>query len=154
MGFDKRKRPIWAPNATVRGKLTEGGSTAAMSTGTVGGSVVEAVQSLTSASTATRITQGGTTVITSTGGDKTFKFTGRPVLGMRKVILVDINSTGEVTMAQSSTLVTFYNTTNGTVVFGTKGSAGLTTRVELIGRSTVSWYVLHAAPSTQVTFSA
>lgn len=128
MGVDKNKRTLFA-----RG-------------------LRENVQTLTSASTATRIEPTGVTLINSTGGNKTFKFAQRPTKGDRKILVVDINSTGEVTVGQASTAVTFKGTTNGTILFTTVGSAALAKRVELIGLSSAQW-IVHVQ-STAITLSA
>lgn len=111
--------------------------------------VLERIQSLTQASTATRVTNFGVTAITSAGSGTAathgFKIR-KPVKGMRKAILVDPNSTREVAIYNLSTTITFFGSTANALVFST--GAGHR-KIELIGLSATQWGIL--AQSTGIT---
>jgi hypothetical protein len=128
MGFSKNNRPTLSPGDAY------------------------ITQSLTSASTATRINPRGLTILKTTAtGDKTFVL-GVPRAGDVKDIVVDIASTATVTIRPASTANTFYGTTSGTLLFTTVGSAGLPKRVRLAAVSSTSWAILNA--STAITVGA
>jgi hypothetical protein len=128
MGFNKSKRPTLSPGDAY------------------------IVQSLTSASTGTRISPRGLTILKTTAtGDKTFVL-DVPRAGDVKEIVVDIASTATVTVRPASTAQTFYGTTSGTLLFTTAGSAGLPKRARLAAVSSTSWAILNV--STAITVGA
>lgn len=109
-----------------------------------GGSDV--VQALTS--TGTAVNRHGVTTITASGsGTQTFGLQS-PVKGVRKTILVDLNSTADVAVALNSTTTTFYGTTANLATFST--GVGVKA-LELVGLSTSSWAVV--SQTTGVTLS-
>ena len=111
----------------------------------------EPVQVLTQASTGTTITNYGVTTIASAASGSTgihgFKLQS-PHKGLRKTIVVDLNSTREVRILPQSTAVTFFGANNDTVTFST--GTGLRW-LELVGTSDTQWAVTNA--STGATFS-
>jgi hypothetical protein len=115
-----------------------------------GGSDV--VQTLTQASTATRVNRHGTTVITSAGSGTvgTHGFVmDTPSVGIRKTIIVDPNSTRTVTVFNASTADTFLSSTGNSLVFST--GAGVKA-VTLVGISTAQWAIV--SQTTGVTPTA
>lgn len=111
----------------------------------------ESVQALTQASTGTRVKNYGVTTITSAGsgtaGIHGF-FLNAPKKGLRKSIVVDLNSTRQVAVYNASTAVTFFGSTNNAVTFST----GVGVKwLELVGTSATVWAV--ASQSTGVTLS-
>lgn len=111
-------------------------------------------QRLTQSSTATVVKGYGYTIIVSSGpGDKTFKL-GNPLrAGTEKIIIADVNSTGEVTVIPLTTSQTFFGTTHATLKFTTGAGAGVhPKRARLVGVSKTQWALVDA--STGVTTAA
>lgn len=116
------------------------------------GGIAVAVQALTQASTATRVTNHGITTITSAGsgtaGDHGFILQA-PFTGITKAIVVDPNSTRTVSVYNQSTGITFFGSTANALTFST-GSGHR--KVTLVGLSATSWAI--TAQSTGVTLVA
>lgn len=106
------------------------------------------VQTLTQATTATWITNYGVTVITNSSADNRWVL-NYPKVGLRKNILFDSNSTGDLVLIQPTTTVIFYGSTSNQVTAST--GAGVK-YLDLIGLSTTVWGVL--GRSTGLTFAA
>lgn len=110
------------------------------------------LQSLTQASTATRVSNYGVTSITSAGSG-TAAIHGfimdAPVQGLRKTLLADPNSTRQVAVYNVSTGITFFGSTANALLFST--GTGYRS-VELVGISATQWGV--TAQTTGVTLIA
>ena len=100
---------------------------------------IDNLQSLTSASTGTQVTNYGATLINSTGS-KTFQMAS-PKPGLRKTLVVVSDSTGsDTTVTNASTSVTFLTSTGNSIAFTGGGSA--LQSAELVGISTSQWAVI------------
>lgn len=115
------------------------------------GGFADEVQALTSTSTGTAIARHGVTTIASanagTAGDHGFTLKG-PEKGLRKTIVVDVNSTRTVTINNDSTADKFFGSTHSSLTFST----GLGKKwVNLVGTSTSGWAITSA--STGVTYA-
>ena len=107
------------------------------------------VQSLSTSDTGTTVNPYGVTTFTNGSDDKTYSL-GAPIVGLEKVLLVDISSTGETTVITDSTTTTIFGTTNTALTFST--GAGRYRNVSLVGLSTAQWGIVSS--STGVTLSA
>ena len=122
MGVDKNKRVLMTP-----------------------GVVSSPIQSLTGASTGTRIKNYGVTTITVTTGEGTANdlvYTiDAPKAGYRKLVAADLNSTKTVTMRTPSSGDVFFGSTKNSIAWST-GSTYAPTSVELLGLSTSQWMIV------------
>jgi hypothetical protein len=109
---------------------------------------MDKVQTITQASTVTRVLNYGVTVLTNSSANNTFVLDS-PVAGLRKDILVDPNSTGEVSVVNRSTATIFFGSTTNSVVFSTGTGVKL---LNLVGLSSASWGIV--GRSTGLTFAA
>lgn len=103
--------------------------------------VLDKLQLLTQASTGTRITNYGVTVIDSNSTAPDVYQMDAPRPGLRKTIVAVSGSTaGNITVNNASTSVTFLNSTNDGIAF--TGGPSLLQSASLIGISTSQWAVI------------
>ena len=130
MGHEYAKRPTYTPGLS------------------------ENPQRLTQSSTATVAKGYGYTIIVSSGPtDKTFKLANPLRAGTEKILIADVNSTGEVKVIPLTTAQSFFGTTHATITFATGAGAGVhPKRARLVGVSKTQWALVDL--STGVTTSA
>lgn len=109
---------------------------------------IDKIQSLTQASTATRINNYGVTTIANSSANNTFVLNA-PVQGLRKTIIADPNSTGEIVVVGPTTTVLFYGSTNNIATFSTGTGVKV---LDLIGISATSWAIV--SRTTGITLAA
>lgn len=109
----------------------------------------QVVQALSTSDTGTTVNPYGVTTFTNGSDDKTYSM-GAPIVGLEKVLVADISSTGVTTVITDSTTTTIFGTTNTAIAFST--GAGRYRNVSLVGLSTSQWAVVSS--STGVTLSA
>ncbi len=109
---------------------------------------IDRVQTLIETDVATNVLNYGVTTLVNTTDDSAFFVIDLPVQGIRKTVIVDMESTGLVTLISPTTLITFLGSTGNAVVFTT----GATPKsVELVGISATQWAV--SSQSTGVTLA-
>lgn len=106
------------------------------------------VQSLTAATTATWATNYGVTTIANSSVNNTWVLNA-PKVGLRKDILFDSNSTGDLVLIMPTTSITYFGSTSNQVTAST--GAGVK-YLNLVGLSTSVWGIL--GRSTGLTFAA
>lgn len=109
------------------------------------------LQALTDTDTATEVLSYGVTTITSasTVGTNTFAMASPKSGGVHKYFAVTAGTTDGPTLSHSSTAVTYFGSTNGTVTFSTGTGEKF---LALVATSATEWAVI--GQSTGVTFSA